>query len=139
MRRAIWLMIGLLSLVLVGVGIVLPMMPYFPFLMLSTFCFAKSSNRLHRWITGTALYQKNLDSFVKGKGMTVAAKIRILMMVTLVMGSGFVAMFFKGLYVPCGILAAIWVMHLLIFIFGIKTYVPTEERAALEDECTAAL
>lgn len=123
-RRLIWLIIGLISLVFVGIGAVVPMLPYFPFLMLSTFCFAKSSERLHKWIINTKLYKKNLDSFVKGKGMTVATKIRIMTTVTVVMAFGFVIMFLKEIYIPCYILAGVWVMHILIFIFGIKTYVP---------------
>ena len=127
--RIFWLVLGLVSLVFVGIGAVLPMLPYFPFLMLSTFCFAKSSKRLHNWIINTELYKKNLDSFVKGKGMTVAAKIRIMATVTIVMAFGFVIMFMKAIYIPCYILAGVWVMHILIFIFGIKTYFPEEAVA----------
>ena len=135
-KRLLWLILGLISLVGVGIGAVLPMIPYFPFLMLSTFCFAKSSERLHTWIINTKLYKKNLDSFVKGKGMTVAAKIRIMTTVTIVMSFGFVIMFLKEIYIPCYILAGVWVMHILIFIFGIKTYVPEEktiETKSFED------
>lgn len=60
----------------------------------------------------------------RGKGMTVGAKIRIMITVTIVMAFGFVIMFLKEIYIPCYILAGVWVMHILIFIFGIKTYVP---------------
>ena len=131
-KRLFWLILGLISLVFVGIGAVLPMIPYFPFLMLSTFCFAKSSERLHKWIINTELYKKNLDSFVKGKGMTVAAKIRIMTTVTIVMAIGFVIMFVKEIYIPCCILAGVWVMHILIFIFGIKTYIPEENTTKTE-------
>ena len=129
-KRIFWLILGLVSLVFVGIGAVVPMLPYFPFLMLSTFCFAKSSERLHKWIINTNLYKKNLDSFVKGKGMTVAAKIRIMTTVTIVMAIGFVIMFLKEIYIPCYILAGVWVMHILIFIFGIKTYHAVEDTTA---------
>ena len=127
-KRLIWLIIGLISLVFVGIGAVVPMLPYFPFLMLSTFCFAKSSERLHKWIINTKLYKKNLDSFVKGKGMTKAAKIRIMTTVTIVMAFGFIIMFLKEIYIPCYILAGVWVMHILIFNFGIKTYTPERNK-----------
>ena len=125
-KRILFIIIGCISLVFVGIGAIVPMLPYFPFLMLSTFCFAKSSQRLHNWIINTKLYKKNLDSFVKGSGMTVAAKIRIMTTVTIVMAFGFVIMFLKAIYIPCIILGAIWVLHLMIFIFGIKTYVPKD-------------
>ena len=128
-KRLFWLILGLISLVFVGIGAVVPMLPYFPFLMLSTFCFAKSSERLHKWIINTNLYKKNLDSFVKGKGMTIAAKIRIMTTVTIVMAFGFVVMFLKEIYIPCCILGGVWVMHILIFIFGIKTYHAVEDTS----------
>ena len=135
-KRLIWLIIGLISLVFVGIGAVVPMIPYFPFLMLSTFCFAKSSERLHQWIINTELYKKNLDSFVKGKGMTKAAKIRIMATFTVVMAIGFVVMFLKEIYIPCLILAGVWIMHILIFIFGIKTYMPEESDAENQTQKT---
>ena len=30
-------------------------------------------------------------------------------------------MMVKGLYIPCAILAGVWVFHILYFIFGVKT------------------
>ena len=127
-KKIFWLIIGCISLVFVGLGVVLPMLPYFPFLLLSTFCFAKSSEKLHNWIINTKLYKDNIDSYVKGQGMTKAAKIRIMTTVTIVMAIGFTVMFLKEIYIPCYILAGVWVMHILIFIFGIKTYVPQENE-----------
>ena len=127
-KKIFWLVIGCISLVFVGIGVVVPMIPYFPFLLLSTLCFAKSSEKLHTWIINTKLYKDNIDSYAKGKGMTKAAKIRIMATVTLVMAIGFVIMFLKEIYIPCYILAGVWVMHILIFIFGIKTYVPEEDE-----------
>ena len=134
-KRIFFIVLGCISLVFVGIGVALPMIPYFPFLMLSTFCFAKSSKRLHNWIINTKLYKKNLESFGRGKGMTVGAKIRIMITVTIVMAFGFVIMFLKEIYIPCYILAGVWVMHILIFIFGIKTYVPdVNEKEAVKQK-----
>ena len=134
-KRIFFIVLGCISLVFVGIGVALPMIPYFPFLMLSTFCFAKSSKRLHNWIINTKIYKKNLESFARGKGMTVDAKIRIMITVTIVMAFGFVIMFLKEIYIPCYILAGVWVMHILIFIFGIKTYVPdVNEKEAVKQK-----
>ncbi len=50
MMRTVWLTLGLLSLVLAGVGVLLPLLPTVPFLLLAAFGFARSSERLHHWL-----------------------------------------------------------------------------------------
>lgn len=48
--RPVWLALGLLSLAAGLAGIVLPLLPTTPFLLLAAFCFARSSPALHDWI-----------------------------------------------------------------------------------------
>lgn len=48
--RGVWVVLGLLSLALGVVGIVTPLLPTVPFLLLAAFCFARSSQRLHDWL-----------------------------------------------------------------------------------------
>ena len=121
LKKAIYVVVGCLGVGLGAVGAVVPMLPAFPFLMLAAFCFAKSSRRLHTWFTHTKLYRENLADYVSGQGMTWPAKKRVMLTVTLLMAFGFTMMFLKGLYIPCGILAGVWVFHIVYFIFGIKT------------------
>jgi uncharacterized membrane protein YbaN (DUF454 family) len=121
MKRLFFLLLGCLCLALGCVGIVLPILPTVPFFLVTVFCFANSSQRLHSWFLGTKLYQNHLDSFVKKKGMTVRTKATILTSVTLLMGFGFFMMARKGLVIPCAILAVVWVCHLVYFLFGVKT------------------
>ena len=110
---------GCLGCVLGAVGAVLPLLPSFPFLMLAAWCFAKSSQKLHNWFVHTNLYKKNLESYVQGRGMTLSTKLRIILMVSGLMGIGFVMMH----NVPVGrvLLVLVWVFHLLYFSFGVKT------------------
>ena len=127
LKQIIFLIIGCLSLALGCVGIVLPILPTVPFFLLTVFCFANSSQKLHDWFIGTQMYKKHLESFVQKKGMTVRTKATILTSVTALMAVGFVLMLRKGIIVPC-VIAVVWVCHLVYFLFGVKT-IPAAETA----------
>ena len=128
LKQIIFLIIGCLSLALGCVGIVLPILPTVPFFLLTVFCFANSSQKLHDWFIGTQMYKKHLESFVQKKGMTARTKATLLTSVTALMAVGFVLMLRKGIIVPCVILAVVWVCHLVYFLFGVKT-IPAAETA----------
>ncbi|MGB0901076.1 YbaN family protein, partial [Halocynthiibacter sp.] len=48
--RTLWLIGGLLSFILGLIGAFLPLLPTVPLMLLATFCFSKSSERLHNWL-----------------------------------------------------------------------------------------
>lgn len=122
-KKIIYIAFGILGLGVGALGVVLPLLPAFPFLMLAAFCFGKSSEKLDRWFKGTKLYKNNLETYVKGQGMTWKAKIRVMVTVTILMLFGFLIMFQKSLYIPCAILGAVWLFHILYFCFGVKKHV----------------
>lgn len=121
MKRILWIILGCIGVGLGAVGAVLPLLPAFPFLLLAAFSFTKSSERLHTWFINTRLYKNNLESYVTHRAMTLRTKRRVMLTVTLLMAFGFTMMFLKALYIPCGILAGVWVFHIVYFIFGVKT------------------
>lgn len=63
----------------------------------------------------------HLQSYVERRGMLLKTKISIITTVTLLMGFGFFMMARKGICVPCIILAAVWVCHIIYFVFEVKT------------------
>lgn len=130
--KLFWIVLGFIGFGIGTVGVVVPLLPSFPFYMLTLFAFAKSSDRLHKWFISTKLYKKNLESFVNKKGMTVKTKIRIMACVTLVMGFGFLMM--KNVPVGRIILTIVWVCHMIYFVFGVKNYSEEEKIEELEIE-----
>lgn len=48
--RVLWLLAGLMSVAVGAVGVVLPLLPTTPFLLVAAFAFARSSTRLDRWL-----------------------------------------------------------------------------------------
>ena len=126
MKRMILILAGCVSLALGCVGVVLPVLPTVPFLLLTAWCFAKSSRRLHNWFVGTKLYKQHLESYVQKRGMTVRTKLTLLGTSSTVMLLGFLMM---G-EVPVGrlVLAVVWVCHVVYFVFGVKTLPAVSRR-----------
>lgn len=118
-KKILFIVLGCIGLGLGAVGAVVPLLPAFPFLLLAAYSFARSSERLHSWFINTKLYKNNLESYVKGRGMTKRTKVRIMITVTVLMTFGFVMMH----QVPVGriVLAAVWLFHIFYFVFGVKT------------------
>lgn len=128
LKRMLLAAAGAASMVLGCIGIVIPVLPTVPFFLLTVFCFANSSERLHDWFIGTGMYKKHLESFVKRRGMTLRTKVTVMVSVTVMMGIGFWMMD----AVPAGraVLAAVWLWHVLYFVFRIRTIPAGEENAA---------
>lgn len=90
--KILWIVIGFISMGLGMTGVVLPVLPTTPFLLLASFCLAKGSERFHRWFIETKLYQKHLDSFVRNRAMTLKTKFCILLPVSVMLIFALVAM-----------------------------------------------
>ena len=121
MKKILYMILGYAGVGMGVLGVVIPVLPTVPFLLLATYCFARSSEKLERWLRGTKLYEDNLADFAAGKGMTRKVKCRIMLTVTLLMSVGFLMMGRKGIVAGCVVLALVWICHLIYFIFAIQT------------------
>ena len=127
MKKMLYTVLGCIGVALGALGAVLPLLPTFPFLLLAAFGFARGSERLNHWFIGTKLYKNNLESYVKGRGMTRKTKVKIMVTVTLLMVAGFIMM--DRILVGRIILAGVWLFHILYFMLGVKT-IKTGEKGA---------
>lgn len=56
--RTMYIVVGLTSVGLAGIGVLLPGMPTTVFLLIALWAFSRSSNRLHGWVTRVPLFRE---------------------------------------------------------------------------------
>lgn len=133
-KKGIYICVGLVAFALGAIGVILPILPTTPFLLLASFCFAKGSERFHVWFINTNLYKKHLESFVKERAMTLKQKVVLLAFADTMMAIPLITV--DVLFIRI-ILIALILFTLYYFIFKIKTITP-EEKAAIDAARTSS-
>ncbi len=72
--RLIWLLVGALALTLGAIGVVVPLLPTTPFVLVAAFAFAKSSRRLHRWLLTHRVFGPLIDDWQRYGAISKRAK-----------------------------------------------------------------
>lgn len=87
-RWSSWLLksIGVLATLLGLIGMVLPLLPTTPFLLLASACFARSSPRFHHWLINNPLCGRILRDYQAGNGLPLGAKCIVLSCLWLSLG-----------------------------------------------------
>ena len=66
---------GMVSLIIGIIGIVLPVIPTTPLLLLAAACFAKSSKKFYNWLMNNRILGTIIKNYKEGKGMPIKTKI----------------------------------------------------------------
>ncbi|RKQ40942.1 DUF454 family protein [Enterobacter sp. R1(2018)] len=74
MQRTILIIIGWLAVVLATFGVVLPLLPTTPFLLLAAWCFARSSPRFHHWLLYRSWFGGYLRHWQKHRALPPGTK-----------------------------------------------------------------
>lgn len=104
-KRVAYLASGILMVLLGALGILLPLLPTTPFLLLAAFLFSRSSSRWHDWLLGHRHLGPYIHAFRDKTGLTVAQKLRICISMTIVMGLSF---YFSPIPTVKWLLGGIW-------------------------------
>ena len=75
-----WLLVavGVASVGLGTLGIVVPLLPTTPFLLLAAACFVRSSDRLHNWLMKHRVYGPVIRGYREHKALPASSKVTIL-------------------------------------------------------------
>ena len=126
MKRFVLASIAWLALALGAVGALVPVLPTTPLLLLSSFLFAKSSPRLHAWISSTRLYRGYVVPFKQQGGLTRRRKVRILAVSYAVLAVSAIAVREPAAWVVLALVAAALAVGILA---RIPTVSATEQQA----------
>lgn len=73
--RGLLIVAGTICLALGAIGLVLPILPTTPFLLLSAACYMRSSERLHKWLINNRWFGEYIRNYQSGKGIPLKTKI----------------------------------------------------------------
>jgi uncharacterized protein len=80
LMRMAMLSTGWLAVALAFLGVILPLLPTTPFVLLAAGCFSRGSTRCHRWLQQAPLLGAILVGYESGQGITIAVKLTALAM-----------------------------------------------------------
>ena len=73
--KALYFTGGTISLILGIIGIVLPILPTTPFLLLAAACYARSSEKFYNWLLNNRILGFYIRNYREGKGLPKKIKI----------------------------------------------------------------
>ncbi len=85
-RRILFLVGGWVCVLLATIGIFVPVLPTTPFLLLASFCFARSSARLQNWLLTNRWFGEYINNYRQGKGMSLRHKVMTLLLLWATIG-----------------------------------------------------
>ncbi len=110
--------IGILCAGIGMIGILVPVLPTTPFLILASVCFVKGSHKFDKWFKGTKLYRNYAEDFVNDRSMTLARKVKLMAISDFMLLIPFIKIdnFYLRMFIIAVVITKYW-----YFIFKIKT------------------
>ena len=76
--KILFIILGIIFMLIGMVGIVVPVLPTTPFMILASVCFVRGSEKFDRWFKGTKVYKDYAEDFIKERSMTLKRKIKLM-------------------------------------------------------------
>ncbi|MCL2604233.1 MAG: YbaN family protein [Defluviitaleaceae bacterium] len=101
MKKALLIAAGFVSLILGVAGIILPVLPTTPFVLLSASCFSMSNEKLEKWLLKSRVFGPFIDNYRTKRGISILHK------------TASIAFLWTGLITSMLLTAAVWAYILL--------------------------
>lgn len=122
-----WVLIvcGWISVACGVIGIFLPIVPTVPFLLLAVACFAKSSERFHRWLMEHDHLGPLLHGYLKGTGIPLRAKLTTISLIWISFPTSAV-LFAEALWLKALLIAA--AVAISVYLYSLPTAAPNDRQ-----------
>ncbi len=97
LKKGIYLFVGAISLAAGILGIFLPVLPTTPFILLSAWCFFRSSSKIYEWVISNERFGPTIENYQQGRGITKSTKIKAIVMMWLTISAS-VYFYIKNMY-----------------------------------------
>ncbi len=123
-RKKLLIGVGTLCVILAAVGIILPILPTTPFLLLAAYFYARSSKRFYNWLLTNRWFGEYIRNYREGRGIPLKHKIItiLLLWLTIIYAVWFVMDVLWLKLVLIGIATGVTI-HLV----RVKTYKPEKQ------------
>jgi len=105
-KKAFLIAVGFLLLGLGAVGVVLPVLPTTPFILLAATCFSASSEGFYKWLLNNRVFGPYIENYRTKQGISILHKV------------GSIAFLWTGLFISMVITQAIW-LYILLGVIGV--------------------
>lgn len=85
-KRFLFFTAGSLALSAGVIGIFLPVLPTTPFLLLASFCFVRSSEKIHAWLIQHPVFGDYINNYMTHNGITKTDRRKALLFLWLTLG-----------------------------------------------------
>ncbi|MDR3002258.1 MAG: YbaN family protein [Fibromonadaceae bacterium] len=117
MKKKIFAAFGILCVICGSIGIVMPLVPTTPFLLLAAYLFARSSPKMHKFLLENKVFGKYLSNYLNNKPIPVRQKLISIFFVWLSIGST-IYLVTLPLWVVCFLLFLILALSIHIATLG---------------------
>ena len=73
-KRTALVAAGSVAMVIGGIGVVMPILPTTPFVIVAALCFSTSSPRMYGWLTRNRYFGEYIENYREGKGVSRRTK-----------------------------------------------------------------
>ena len=119
--RIILIISGSISLGLGVIGIIIPILPTTPFLLIAAACYARGSDRFYYWLLNNRCFGGYIQNYREGRGMRLWHKLAVLSLLWVLIGY---AALFAVQHVWGKIILFCIAIGVTIHLLKIRTYKP---------------